>query len=63
MGAAKVTLGVDGDANMDPILKKFKDVPISDEILALTGILKGTHPDELNDKDIKYEYLRDKYGL
>ena len=50
---------MDGDA----ILKKFKNVPISDEILALTGILKGTHPDELNDKDIKYEYLRDKYGL
>jgi hypothetical protein len=47
----------------DPILEKFKDVVISDDIKALTGILKGKYPDDIDYKDIKYEYLKDKYGL
>jgi len=47
----------------DPILEKYKDVKLSDDILFLTGILKGKVPDDVNYKDLKYEYLKDKYGL
>jgi ABC-type phosphate transport system auxiliary subunit len=47
----------------DPLLEKYKDVKVSDEILSLTGILKGKYPEDMNYKDMKYEYLKDKYGL
>lgn len=47
----------------DPLLEKYKDVKIPDDILSLTGILKGKIPDDANYKDLKYEYLKDKYGL
>jgi hypothetical protein len=47
----------------DPILEKYKDVQIAPEILALTGILKGKYPEDMDYKDMKYEYLKDKYGL
>lgn len=51
------------NAKKDPILEKFKDTKISPEILALTGILKGKYPDDMDYKDMKYEYLKEKYGL
>ena len=47
----------------DEVLEKFKDVEISDDIKALTGILKGKYPDNITVWDAKYEYLKDKYGL
>jgi len=47
----------------DPILEKYKDLVISDEIKALTGILKGKYPEDMDYKEMKYEYLKDKYGL
>ncbi len=47
----------------DPILEKYKDVQIAPEILALTGILKGKYPEDMDYKDMKYEYLKEKYGL
>jgi hypothetical protein len=47
----------------DPLLEKYKNVKVSDDILFLTGILKGKYPDDMDYKDMKYEYLKDKYGL
>jgi len=47
----------------DPLLEKYKDVKISDDILALSGILKGKYPDDVNIWDVKYEYLKEKHGL
>lgn len=47
----------------DPVLEKYKDVKISDDILALSGILKGKYPDDVNIWDVKYEYLKEKNGL
>jgi uncharacterized protein DUF6364 len=47
----------------DPFLKKLREMEIPDDIKALTGILKGKYPDNMDYKDMKYEYLKEKYGL
>jgi len=47
----------------DPLLEKLKTIEISDDIKALTGILKGKVPDDINLWDAKYEYLKEKHGL
>lgn len=47
----------------DPLLEKYKDMVISDDIKALTGILKGKYPDDITLWDAKYEYLKEKYDL
>ena len=47
----------------DPLLEKYKNIELSPGILALTGILKGKYPEDMDYKDMKYEYLKDKYGL
>lgn len=47
----------------DPLLEKLKTVELSDEIKALTGVLKGKYPDDADIKDLKYEYLKEKYNL
>jgi hypothetical protein len=47
----------------DPLLEKLKTLTIPKEIEALTGILKGKYPDDMDYKDMKYEYLKEKYGL
>jgi hypothetical protein len=47
----------------DPLLEKLKTFEIPDDIKALTGILKGKYPDDMDYKDMKYEYLKEKYGL
>jgi len=36
---------------------------IPDDIKFLTGILKGKYPDDMDYKDMKYEYLKEKYDL
>ena len=36
---------------------------IPDDILKLTGILKGKAPDDVDLWDAKYEYLKEKYDL
>jgi len=46
-----------------PVLEKYKDVVISDDIKALRGILKGKYPDDITLWDAKYEYLKEKYDL
>ena len=51
------------DETEAPFLKKLKEIEISDEINALTGILKGKVPDDINLWDAKYEYLKEKYDL
>jgi hypothetical protein len=45
------------------VLAKYKNTEISDNIKALTGILKGKVPDDINLWDAKYEYLKEKYDL
>jgi len=45
------------------VLEKYKNIEISDNIKALTGILKGKVPDDINLWDAKYEYLKEKYDL
>jgi Sec7-like guanine-nucleotide exchange factor len=47
----------------DPLLEKLKTIEISDDIKALTGILKGKVPDDINLWDAKYKYLKEKHGL
>ncbi|MBS1503910.1 MAG: hypothetical protein JST32_17705 [Bacteroidetes bacterium] len=47
----------------DPLLEKLKTMEIPDDIKALTGILKGKYPEDMDYKDMKYEYLKEKYGL
>ncbi|MDB5155306.1 MAG: hypothetical protein JWR50_13 [Mucilaginibacter sp.] len=48
---------------VDPLLEKYKNVEISGWIKDLTGILKGKYPEDMDYKDMKYEYLKDKHGL
>ncbi|MDB5145392.1 MAG: hypothetical protein JWQ66_4105 [Mucilaginibacter sp.] len=47
----------------DPFLKRIREMEIPDDIKALTGILKGKVPDNINLWDAKYEYLKEKYDL
>ena len=51
------------EVNKDPLLEKFYDTEMPPEILALTGILKGKVPDDINIWDTKYEYLKEKYDI
>ena len=47
----------------DPLLKKYKDTKFPDWITELTGVLKGKYPEDMDYKDMKYEYLKEKYDL
>jgi hypothetical protein len=47
----------------DPLLEKLKAYEIPDDIKSLTGVLKGKYPDDMDYKDMKYEYLKEKYDL
>jgi hypothetical protein len=51
------------EATKDPILEKLYNEDLSPEILALTGILKGKVPDNVNIWEAKEEYLKKKHGL
>jgi len=53
----------DEAATEDPFLTRLKNEPVSPEIKALRGVLKGRVPDDINIWDAKYEYLKEKYGL
>ncbi len=46
-----------------PILEKYKDVVISDDIKALTGILKGKYSDDITLWEAKYQGLKEDYDL
>lgn len=54
---------VEKEAKEDPLLEKLKHIELSDDIKALSGILKGKVPDDINIWDAKYEYLKEKYDL
>jgi len=54
---------VEKEKKEDPLLEKLKHIELSDNIKALSGILKGKYPDDMDYKDMKYEYLKDRYGL
>ncbi|MDV6214114.1 DUF6364 family protein [Mucilaginibacter sp. L3T2-6] len=47
----------------NPVLEKYKDVVISDDIKALTGILKGKYPDDITLWEAKYQGLKEDYDL
>ena len=47
----------------DPFLKKLREMEIPEDIKALTGVLKGKVPDNINIWDAKYEYLKEKHDL
>jgi len=47
----------------DPFFEKLKKIEISDKIKALTGVIKGDFPDQIDLWEVKYEYLKDKYEL
>jgi hypothetical protein len=47
----------------DPFIKKLRQIEVSDKIKALSGILKGKVPDDINLWDAKYEYLKEKHEL
>jgi len=44
-----------------PVLEKYKDVEMPEWIKNLTGVAKDEPG--MNYKDMKYEYLKEKYGL
>jgi hypothetical protein len=47
----------------DPLLEKFKNLEISPDIEALKGVLKSKYPGDMDYKNLKYEYLKEKYDL
>lgn len=47
----------------DPLLERYKNMDISEDIKALRGILKGKVPDDVDYKDLKWEYLKERHGL
>ena len=47
----------------DSLLEKLKSYEIPDDIKSLTGILKGKFPDDMDYKQMRYEYLKEKYDL
>jgi len=51
----------------DPFLEKLRIIKITDEIMALSGILKVDIPEDADLKELmreaKYEYLKEKYRL
>jgi hypothetical protein len=54
---------VEKEEKEDPLLERYKNMEISPWIKELSGVLKGKYPDDMDYKDMKYEYLKDKYGL
>lgn len=54
---------VEKEEEVDPFLEKLKSIELSDNIKALSGILKGKYPDDVNIWDVKYEYLKKKNEL
>ena len=51
------------EARIDSLPDKFKDEEISPKILALTGILKGKYPDDVDYREAYREHLSKKHGL
>jgi hypothetical protein len=47
----------------DPLLERYKNMEISEDIKALRGILKGKVPEDVDYKDLKWEYLKERHGL
>jgi len=47
----------------DTLLEKLKTYEVPDDIKLLTGILKGKYPENMDYKDMKYEYLKTKHDL
>jgi hypothetical protein len=47
----------------DPLVEKYKNTEIPEWIQSLTGILKGKYPDDMDYKEMKYEYFKEKYDL
>ncbi|MFD0794657.1 DUF6364 family protein [Mucilaginibacter litoreus] len=47
----------------DPLIERYKNIEISEDIKALKGILKGKVPENVDYKDIKWEYLKERHGL
>ncbi|MEO7211568.1 DUF6364 family protein [Mucilaginibacter sp.] len=47
----------------DPLLERYKNMEISEDIKALKGILKGKVPDDVDYKELKWEYLKERHGL
>ncbi len=54
---------VEKEKNEDAFLRKIKSENIDPDIAALSGILKGKVPEDVNLWDYKYEYLKEKHGL
>ena len=50
---------------LDEVSKTKPEVEgnIPADILSLTGILKDKFPNDVDMKDVRYEYLKEKYGL
>ncbi len=57
----KVT--TEGIKEEEDFLKKLKEEDISPQIEALRGILKGKVPADKSLADLKYDLLKEKYGL
>ncbi|TSD62981.1 hypothetical protein FFF34_018690 [Inquilinus sp. KBS0705] len=47
----------------DPLMERYKTMEFSEDIKALRGILKGKVPDDVDYKDLKWEYLKERHGL
>ncbi|MFD2873551.1 DUF6364 family protein [Mucilaginibacter ximonensis] len=47
----------------DPLLERYKTMEISEDIRSLRGILKGKVQEDVDYKDLKWEYLKERHGL
>lgn len=47
----------------DPLLAKIKQMEIPDWVKKLSITQKVDLPDDVNYKELKYEYLKERYGL
>ena len=51
------------DLEEDPLLEKLKQMEVPDWIKELSVTSKMKIPENTDYKDLKYEYLKEKYGL
>lgn len=64
MASSKSSLKIKPDIKKAKNLEdKISEMEITADILALTGILKGKVPYDIDVWDLKYEYLKEKYDL
>lgn len=56
--------GIGNNAHQnDPLAEAIKNMVVPEDIKAVTGILKGTFPEDMKLWEMKYELLKEKHDL